>query len=178
MFSALPPKQGLYDPQFEHDACGVGFVVDIAGRKSNEHRAESASSPHQPAASRRERLRSEYGRRRRHSDSDSARVPEGRVQEIGLRSAGAGQLRRRDGLPAARSVTRSAGAKRSSKLRSRARDRTLLGWRDVPTNNSPIGDSARKPSNRSSSRSSSSGIRTSRSIDEFRKKALSDPEAR
>src|SRR5215831_20305878 len=36
MFSALPPKQGLYDPQFEHDACGVGFVVDIAGRKSNE----------------------------------------------------------------------------------------------------------------------------------------------
>ncbi len=36
MFSALPPKQGLYDPQFEHDSCGVGFVVDIAGRKSNE----------------------------------------------------------------------------------------------------------------------------------------------
>src|SRR5262245_48029094 len=36
MFSGLPPKQGLYDPQFEHDACGVGFVVDIAGRKSNE----------------------------------------------------------------------------------------------------------------------------------------------
>jgi glutamate synthase (ferredoxin) len=36
MFSALPPKQGLYDPQFEHDACGVGFVVDIAGRKSND----------------------------------------------------------------------------------------------------------------------------------------------
>src|SRR3954464_6650847 len=30
-----PPKQGLYDPQFEHDACGVGFVVDIKGRKSN-----------------------------------------------------------------------------------------------------------------------------------------------
>ncbi len=31
----LPPKQGLYDPQFEHDACGVGFVVDIQGRKSH-----------------------------------------------------------------------------------------------------------------------------------------------
>src|SRR3982751_1864666 len=30
----LPPKQGLYDPRFEHDACGVGFVVDIKGRKS------------------------------------------------------------------------------------------------------------------------------------------------
>jgi glutamate synthase (NADPH/NADH) large chain len=32
----LPPKQGLYDPQFEHDACGVGFVVNIKGRQSNQ----------------------------------------------------------------------------------------------------------------------------------------------
>ena len=30
-----PPKQGLYDPQFEHEACGVGFVVNIKGRKSH-----------------------------------------------------------------------------------------------------------------------------------------------
>ena len=31
------PRQpdGLYDPAFEHDACGVGFVVDIAGRRSH-----------------------------------------------------------------------------------------------------------------------------------------------
>ncbi len=32
----LPPKQGLYDPRFEHDACGVGFVVDIKGRASHK----------------------------------------------------------------------------------------------------------------------------------------------
>jgi glutamate synthase (ferredoxin) len=32
----LPKKQGLYDPWFEHDACGVGFVVDIKGRQSNQ----------------------------------------------------------------------------------------------------------------------------------------------
>jgi len=31
-----PPKQGLYDPWFEHDSCGVGFVVDIKGRASNQ----------------------------------------------------------------------------------------------------------------------------------------------
>jgi glutamate synthase (ferredoxin) len=30
-----PEKQGLYDPQFEHDACGVGFVVNIKGKKSH-----------------------------------------------------------------------------------------------------------------------------------------------
>ncbi len=27
---------GLYDPAYEHDNCGVGFIVDIKGRKSNE----------------------------------------------------------------------------------------------------------------------------------------------
>ena len=31
-----PAKQGLYDPQFEHDACGVGFVVNMKGKKSHE----------------------------------------------------------------------------------------------------------------------------------------------
>ena len=31
----FPHKQGLYDPQFEHDSCGVGFVCDIKGRKSH-----------------------------------------------------------------------------------------------------------------------------------------------
>ena len=34
--SGLPEKQGLYDPRFEHDACGVGFVVNIKGEKSHE----------------------------------------------------------------------------------------------------------------------------------------------
>ena len=32
----LPPKQGLYDPRNEHDACGVGFIADIKGRKSHD----------------------------------------------------------------------------------------------------------------------------------------------
>jgi len=30
-----PQKQGLYDPRNEHDACGVGFVVNIKGDKSH-----------------------------------------------------------------------------------------------------------------------------------------------
>src|SRR5215470_1999462 len=33
--SGPPPAQGLYDPSHEHDACGVGFVVDIRGRASH-----------------------------------------------------------------------------------------------------------------------------------------------
>jgi glutamate synthase (NADPH/NADH) large chain len=33
--SGLPAKQGLYDPAHEHDACGVGFVVHVKGRRSH-----------------------------------------------------------------------------------------------------------------------------------------------
>ncbi|MFM8636018.1 MAG: glutamate synthase large subunit [Planctomycetia bacterium] len=32
----LPAPQGLYDPANEHDACGVGFVVNMHGRKSHD----------------------------------------------------------------------------------------------------------------------------------------------
>jgi len=35
MYPGIPEKQGLYDPQFEHDSCGVGFIVDMHGRKSH-----------------------------------------------------------------------------------------------------------------------------------------------
>jgi glutamate synthase (NADPH/NADH) large chain len=31
----LPPAQGLYDPAGERDSCGVGFVVDVQGRRSH-----------------------------------------------------------------------------------------------------------------------------------------------
>ena len=31
-----PAKQGLYDPRFERDACGVGVVANIKGKKSNK----------------------------------------------------------------------------------------------------------------------------------------------
>jgi glutamate synthase (NADPH/NADH) large chain len=31
-----PEKQGLYDPQHEHDACGVGFVAQIKNKKSHD----------------------------------------------------------------------------------------------------------------------------------------------
>jgi glutamate synthase (NADPH/NADH) large chain len=56
--SAYPPAQGLYSPDQEHDACGVAFVVDIAGAASHdiveqgltalrnmEHRGASGSEP-------------------------------------------------------------------------------------------------------------------------------------
>jgi glutamate synthase (NADPH/NADH) large chain len=34
--SSLPMQQGLYDPRQERDACGVGFVAHIKGKKSHD----------------------------------------------------------------------------------------------------------------------------------------------
>src|SRR5690242_1083804 len=31
-----PPRRGLYDPRFEHDACGIGFVARLSGAASHE----------------------------------------------------------------------------------------------------------------------------------------------
>ena len=36
MSSQTPGPVGLYDPAFEHDACGVSFVVDMKGRRSHD----------------------------------------------------------------------------------------------------------------------------------------------
>lgn len=33
----LRPAEGLYDPSFERDACGIGFVANIKGNKSHQH---------------------------------------------------------------------------------------------------------------------------------------------
>ena len=35
-YGTLPPRQGLYDPANEHDACGVGFIANVKGRASHE----------------------------------------------------------------------------------------------------------------------------------------------
>jgi glutamate synthase (ferredoxin) len=31
-----PPRRGLYDPRFEHDACGIGFVARLSGAPSHD----------------------------------------------------------------------------------------------------------------------------------------------
>ena len=35
-FDHLPQKQGLYDPAFEHDSCGVGFVCNVKGEMAHD----------------------------------------------------------------------------------------------------------------------------------------------
>src|SRR5438034_7307951 len=34
-------SQGLYDSRYEHDACGVGFVADLSGRRTHDTIAQA-----------------------------------------------------------------------------------------------------------------------------------------
>lgn len=36
MFTKIPEKQGMYDPSFEKDACGIGVIANIKGKKAHK----------------------------------------------------------------------------------------------------------------------------------------------
>src|SRR5213080_3076486 len=142
MFSALPPKQGLYDPQFEHDACGVGFVVDIAGRKSNDIVRRSLQVL--------VNLQHRGAKGCEANTGDGAGVllqipheflkPECKKLGFDLPTPGnygVGMVF----LP--RDSHSQQWAKEIVEAAITRAGQRLLGWRDVPTNNSPIGESAK-----------------------------------
>src|SRR5438034_2950054 len=142
MFSALPPKQGLYDPQFEHDACGVGFVVDIAGRKTNDIVRRSLQVL--------VNLQHRGAKGCEANTGDGAGVllqipheflkPECKKLGFDLPSPGnygVGMVF----LP--RDSHSQQWAKEIVEAAITRAGQRLLGWRDVPTNNSPIGESAK-----------------------------------
>ena len=132
-----PPAQGLYDPRHEHDACGVGFVVDLKGRKSTSI-VERARGPAEPRASRRLRLRGEHRRRRRHPDADAAPLPGRRVRRPGIKLPAAGQY----GVGMV-FLPHDAGSRAACEHLFeqivREEGQTFLGWRDVPTDNCMLG---------------------------------------
>jgi glutamate synthase (NADPH/NADH) large chain len=127
---------GLYDPSFEHDACGVGFVADLPGRKSHdvvakalkvlcnlEHRGAEGGDP---------------------GTGDGAgiltQIPDGffravagfPLPEPGRYAAGLAFISS-ERAEAQRAITRIA----------REEGLTILGWRDVPHDPSACGAGAR-----------------------------------
>ena len=157
---ASPPPRASTIPRHEHDACGVGFVVDIKGARSHAHRAPGAPGPHQPAAPRRLRLRGQHRRRRRHPAADARPLPAARVRAARHRPARRRRVRRRPRLPAARPA---ASATRSRALhRRRSSPRKASGCsagatcRPTTARSAP---SARARWSRTSSRSSSAAAR-------------------
>jgi glutamate synthase (ferredoxin) len=137
-----PAKQGLYDPQHEHDACGVGFVVDLRGRKSHtiveqamevllnlEHRGACGceentgdgagillQTPHQFLA--------------RECAQLGFQLPPYEEYGVGMVFLPQDEESRRECELLFEQKTEEEGQR-------------VLGWRTVPTDNSPIGPTAR-----------------------------------
>ena len=138
----LPPAQGLYDPALEKDSCGVGFIADIKGRSSHkliedalailcnlEHRGAVGADPragdgagilvqipHKFFAKEAERL--------------GFALPKPHEYAVGA------LFMPRD--PDWRQVIRDIWAQKIKR-----EGMTLLGWREVPTDNSTLGESVK-----------------------------------
>lgn len=139
--TGLPPKQGLYDPQFEKDACGMGFVANIKGVPSHdivsqaltmlsnmEHRGGQGSEPnsgdgagiliqipHQFFAEEAERL--------------GFRLPEQGQYGVGMIFTSGKEEVRREHLRILREIVEKEG-------------QLYLGVREVPTYDEMLGKSA------------------------------------
>ena len=139
---ALPPKQGLYDPQYEHDACGFGFLANIKNRKSHDivrqglgilcnlrHRGAVGADPlagdgagiliQIPDAFLREEC-----------EALGVTLPETGTYGVGMVFLPRDEATRQACIEAITRVIAEEG-------------QVLLGWRDVPTDNSVLGFSVK-----------------------------------
>ena len=136
-----PPKQGLYDPQFEHDACGLGFVVNMKGQKSHQMVSDAlkilVNLDHRGAC----------GCEANTGDGAGIliQVPHDffvtEAARLGFKlpafgQYGVGQLF----LP--KNPAEREGVKAELTKIILAEGQTVLGWREVPVNNSSLGKGA------------------------------------
>jgi len=134
---ALPPKQGLYDPRNEHDACGIGFVANIKGRKSHKIIRDGLTIL--------ERLthRGAVGADPLAGDGAGILL---QIPDAFLRGVSGCELPPEGEyavgmvfLP--RNESSRAGCEATVEHFITAEGQTLLGWRDVPVDNSGLGES-------------------------------------
>src|ERR1700737_2419322 len=140
--TGLPPKQGLSDPRNEHDACGFGFVADIKGRASHEIVDKALqvllNLEHRGAA----------GAEKNTGDGTGIllQTPHAflasECRKLGLELPAPGRY-------AAGMVflpPNEAGRKAVERLfeeTARGEGQQVLGWRDVPTDNATLGQTAK-----------------------------------
>jgi glutamate synthase (ferredoxin) len=138
----LPPKQGLYDPSFERDACGVGFVVNIQGERSHTIVRQAlkvlVNLSHRGACGYEQNTGDGAGILLQLPHAFFVR--EAAAQGFSLPAPGdygVGMLF----LPHDAALRAEFEARFAAIVE--AEGQTLLGWRTVPTDNSPIGESAK-----------------------------------
>ncbi|MCM1984328.1 glutamate synthase large subunit [Lyngbya confervoides] len=137
----MPPQQGLYDSQFEHDACGVGFIVHQKGDKSHtliqnaltillnlDHRGACGCEkntgdgagiliqvPHKFLA--------------KVTQAEGIALPDPGHYAVGMVYGNPDAAQRAQGRRAFEQVAAQAGL-------------PVLGWRDIPTDHSSLGKTA------------------------------------
>ena len=140
--AGAPPKQGLYDPQFEHDSCGVGFIVHIKGKKSHQVVTDAlqilVNLDHRGAV----------GSETNTGDGAGILIQTPHeflvkaTAKLGFTLPAFGQyglgMMFMPQLAAEREAVKAELAKIIAE-----EGQTLLGWRDIPTDNSSLGDTAK-----------------------------------
>ncbi len=139
---ALPPKQGLYDPQFEHDACGVGFIVQMHGQKSHSIVEQGLTIlinlDHRGACGSESNTGDGAGILLQIPDRFLRKVAaQQQIQLPGQGQYGVGMIYSHPD-PAIRHRSREIFTAITS-----AEGLKVLGWRDVPTDNARLGNTAK-----------------------------------
>ncbi len=140
--TGLPPKQGLYDPQFEHEACGVGFVVNIKGHKSHQLIQDGLqvllNLDHRGACGCEANtgdgagilMQTPHEFLQKVTDKLGFKLPAARQYGVGMLFMPQNRDEREAVKTAFAKVVTDEG-------------QTLLGWRDIPTDNSSLGATAK-----------------------------------
>ncbi|MFL6128590.1 MAG: glutamate synthase large subunit, partial [Mycobacteriales bacterium] len=137
-YSAVPGRQGLYDPAAERDACGLAMVVDVQGRRSHETVERALTALHNL------RHRGAAGAEPSSGDGSGLlmQVPDGFYREVaGIALPGPREYA--TGLVFA--PTDDAAAERAAVRFERlaAEERlTVLGWRELPVEEAGLGPTA------------------------------------
>lgn len=138
----LPPKQGLYDPQFEHDACGVGFIVHMKGQRSHaiveqaltillnlDHRGACGCETNTGDGAG-ILMQVPHKFLKKVTAETNITLPEPGQYGVGMIYCSPEPAIRQQSQQIFEKIVAEEGQQ-------------VLGWRDVPTDNSPIGDSAK-----------------------------------
>jgi glutamate synthase (NADPH/NADH) large chain len=147
--AAGPHDQGLYDSRFEHDACGVGLVADLPGRRSHDIVAKGLTV-----------LRNLEHRGAKGSDPDTGdgagittQIPDAFLRAVcgfalperGAYAVGIAFLPADQGTggTAAEAAARAAEAVRAVQRIAAQEGLRVLGWRAVPHDPAACGKGAR-----------------------------------
>lgn len=131
------PGRGLYDPIFEHDACGVGFIANIKGHKSHGIVSDGLkildNLTHRGAVGADPKAGDGAGVLLQISDKFFCNVVEFDLPDYGQYAVGMVFL--------PRSLYGQAESRGVIERYILDEGQELLGWRDVPVNNSSLGAS-------------------------------------